>query len=160
MSVMAPLSASILARALFTATSRAVHQVPVGRLGLLELLAVLLQLALDGLQAEGELSGGFAIAGAQVGRRLGAHVLLLGLELAYLAHEPLAQAGVRRQPLVEVADLLAEVLLLELEQRFRIAPFEVLDEQGQESPEEVGHSLQHAPSWLRRPVRPCARAGG
>ena len=64
---------------------------------------------------------------------LGAQVLLLGLELADLAHQALAQAGVGGQALVEIADLLAQVLLLELEQRLGVASFHTLDEERHEA---------------------------
>jgi hypothetical protein len=42
---------------------------------------------------------------------------------------------VRGETLVEIADLLAQVFLLELEQRFRVAALDARYEQGHESPE-------------------------
>ena len=104
-------------------------QVLVGGLGLLELRAVLGELRFDRLQAQRILAGGGVVAGAHVRGGLGAQVFLLGFQLAHLAHEPLGEAGVGGEALVEVADLLAQIFLLELEQRFRIAPFDARNKQ-------------------------------
>ena len=116
------------------------------RLGLLELLAVFFELRLDRLQPQRVLAGGGLVAGAQMRGRLGAQVLLLGFELAHLAHDALAQAGMRGQSLVEVRDLLAQVFLLQLEQRLRIALLDAGDEEREEAFEEIPESAEHAPS--------------
>ena len=81
------------------------------------------ELRFDRLQAQRVLAGGGVVAGAQMRGGLGAQVFLLGFELAHLAHEALGQAGVGGEALVEVADLLAQVFLLQLQQRFRDCGF-------------------------------------
>ena len=104
-------------------------QVLVGGLGLFELGAILGELRVDGLQPQCVLPGGGVVAGADVRGGLGAQVLLLGLELAYLAHEAFGEPGVGGESLVELADLLAQVFLLQLEQRLGVAAFDAGYEQ-------------------------------
>src|SRR5687768_207013 len=50
------------------------------------------------------------------------------------------------EALVEVRDLLAQVFLLQLQQRFRIALFDAGDEEGKEAFDEISESAEHAPS--------------
>jgi len=76
-------------------------------------------------------------------------VFLLGFELAHLAHDPLAQPGVRGEALVEVRNLLAQVFLLQLQQRFRVAAFDAGDEQREKPFEEIGQAAEHASSGER-----------
>ena len=146
MSLIAPFRLSIFAlRGLHGDIAR-LDQVLVGRLGLLELLAVLLELRVDGLQPQRVLAGRRLVAGAQVRGGLGAQVLLLGFELAHLAHDAFAQPGVRGEALVEVGDLLAQVLLLELQQGLRIALLDAGDEEREEPFDEIRDPAEHAPS--------------
>ena len=152
MSLIAPFRLSIFARRGLHGDVARLDQVLVGVFGLLELLAVLFELRVDRLQAQRVLAGGRLVAGAQVRGGLGAQVLLLGFELAHLAHDALAQPGVRREALVEVRDLLAQVLLLQLEQRFRIAAFDAGDEQREEPFDEIRESAEHAPSRGLKPL--------
>src|SRR4029079_15328312 len=67
-------------------------------------------------------------------------------ELANLAHDAFAEPGVRRQPLIEVRDLIAQVFLLQLEQGFRIAALDARDEQREEPFEEIRQAAEHASS--------------
>ena len=53
------------------------------------------------------------------------------------------QPGVRGQALVEVADLLAQVFLLQLQQRFGVAAFHAGNEQRHETLEQVGDTAKH-----------------
>ena len=117
-----------------------------------------------GLQAQRVLARGRVVAGPHVGGGLGAQVALLGLEPAYLAHQALRQAGVRGQALVEVADLLAQVLLLQFEQGLRVATLDAGYEQRQETLEQVGDASEHgvpprAPGALRRGSRENKASG-
>ena len=64
--------------------------------------------------------------------------------------------GVGGQALVEVADLLAQVFLLQLQQRFGIAAFDARDEQRQETFEQVGDAAEHG-TLPRRTARARAR---
>ena len=114
------------------------------------------ELRFDGLQPQRVLARGGVVAGPHVRRGLGAQVFLLGFELAHLAHEAFGEAGVRGEALVEIADLLAQVFLLELEQRLRIAAFDAGDEQRKEPFEQVGDAPEHVPSRGQR----AAQRGG
>ncbi len=146
MSLMAPLRLSILARAVCIGDVAGLHQILVGGFGLLELRAVLGELGFHRLQAQRVLAGGGVVAGADMRGGLGAQVFLLGFELAHLAHEALGQAGVGGEALVEVADLLAQIFLLELQQGFGIAPFDARNKQGKETFEQVGNAAEHGTS--------------
>ncbi len=123
MSLMAPLRLSILARAVCIGDVAGLHQILVGGFRLLELGAVLGELGFHRLQAQRVLAGGGVVAGAHMRGGLGAQVFLLGFELAHLAHEALGQAGVGGKALVEVADLLAQIFLFELQQALRDCVF-------------------------------------
>ncbi|MCY1547684.1 hypothetical protein D9M68_837530 [compost metagenome] len=71
---------------------------------------------------------------------------LLGLLLAHLAHQALGQAGVGGQTLVEVGDLLAQILLFQLQQGFRVLALQVLDEQGEDAFEDIAQTGKHGVS--------------
>ncbi len=119
------------------------HELLVGVLGRLELLAVLVELLLDGLQLQGVLPRRVAVADLQVGGRLGREVALLRLEVLHLAQQPLGEAGVVGEVLVEPRDLRAQVLLLGLDERLRVLPLEAGDEEAQEPLEEVRDTAEH-----------------
>ena len=86
---------------------------------------------------------------------LRAQVFLFRFELAHLAHDAFAQAGVRGETLVEVRDLLAQVFLLELEQRFGVALLDAGDEQREKSFDQIPKSAEHAPSAKGAPTAPA-----
>ncbi len=69
----------------------------------------------------------------------------------------------RRQALVEIAYLLAEVFLLQLQQRLRVAAFDAGDEKRQEAFEQVGDASEHLvplPADLPRPSAAAKNNGG
>ncbi len=96
-------------------------------------------------------------AGAlQRARRIHAHGLdaLLRLEVLHLAQQPLAEAGVVGEVVVEAGDLGAQVLPLGLDQRLRVLPLDAGDEQAEEPLEEVRDTAEHGGSPRgRRPAR-------
>src|SRR5262249_41615041 len=96
----------------------------VSRLCLLKLLAVFFQLARNSLQAQRVLTCGVAVSRAKVCGSLCAQITLLCLKLLDLAHEAFAQTGVRRETLIILSYLLAEILRFHFQQSFRILPFQ------------------------------------
>jgi hypothetical protein len=129
-SAIAPRRPSIFARAVEIATSRA-------------FTPVLGQLPLYSLQAQSVLRGGAAVARLEQRGGLGLKVVLIGLQLADLPHEALSEPGVGGETLVEAADLLAEVFLLQLQQRFRILPLDAADEDIEKGPKQIGDAPKH-----------------
>ena len=95
----------------------------VGFFGVRELGTVIGQFFADALEFEGDLAGEPLVSGAEVGGGLRLEFLLLALLALHLGDEFLAQPGVRREPLVELSDLSAEVFLFHFEQRFRDCVF-------------------------------------
>jgi hypothetical protein len=61
----------------------------------------------------------------------------------------------RREPLIEVGDLLAQIFLLELEQRFGIALLHAGNEQREKAFDEIPKSAEHAPLRSRTPAAPA-----
>src|SRR5271155_2453483 len=116
----------------------------IGGLGLLHLFAVFLKLALDGLQAQRILTGGLTIAQLQVRGGLGVELVVFGLQLADLGDEPLDKRCMGSEAAVELADLLAQVLLLELEQSLGVLALEARDEQANEAIEKIAQAAKHA----------------
>ena len=84
------------------------------------MFAILGQLAIDGLEPQRILPGGVEIADLEVCGGLGPQVLLIGFQLADLAHQPFAKSGMGSQSLVVLRNLLAQVFGLHLKQSFRI----------------------------------------
>src|SRR5262249_16912894 len=107
------------------------------------LAPVLLELPVDCLQTQRILTGSLLVAGLQVGRGLGAEILLVALELAHLAHQPFGETGMVGKALVEVGDLLPEILFLQLHQRFGILPFDAADEDVQKRFEQIRDTSEH-----------------
>jgi hypothetical protein len=78
-----------------------------------------------------------------MGRGLGSQVALVGLELADLPHEALGQAGMGGQALIEIADLLAQVLLLQFQQGLGVLLLDAGDEHVEKRFEQVGDAAEH-----------------
>ena len=89
------------------------------------------------------------VAGPKVGGGLCPELAFFLLQPLDLRHQPFAETGVRRQALVVVGDLPAQVLLLHFQQRFRILPLQASDEETQEAAEEIGDSSEHGRSPFR-----------
>src|SRR6185312_861252 len=87
--------------------------------------------------------GGGPVAGLEMGRDLGGQVALVGLQLADLPHEPLGEAGMGGQALIEVADLLAQVLLLQFQQGLGVLLLDAGDEQVEKRFEQIGDASDH-----------------
>ena len=86
-----------------------------------QLLLIFRELASTVCRPQGVLPGGRPVAGLEMGRGLGGQVALVGLRAC--GPGPMSrsgQAGMRGQALIEIADLLAQVLLLQLQQRLGV----------------------------------------
>ena len=73
----------------------------------------------------------------QMGSRLGREIRLLLVLRLDLPHQALHEAGMGRQAVVEASDLLAQILLLGLDQRPWIRLLDTRNEEPQESPNQV-----------------------
>ena len=118
---------SSLARAAVDRRVSGLHQVPVGLLGLLELLGDLGSLLLAGFQPKSQVGRTTALLRLEeAGNALGEHRLLL-LEVSTAGAQPLAETRVTGQVAVVVDDLHAELLALVVEHGLRMGGLELRD---------------------------------
>ena len=115
----------------------------VSLLRVVELVPVLHQLALNGLQAQRVLAGGVAIARAELSAGAGAQLALLRLQPLDLRDEPLAHAGMGGEPLVVLRDLLPQVLFFHFQQCFGIPPFDTADEEPGKTANKISETSKH-----------------
>lgn len=112
-------------------------------LGVFKLGAVLAQLLLGGLQPERILPGGIAVSRPQLRPGLGAQLAFLGLEPFDLGDQPLTHSRMRRETLVVLGDLFAEILLLDFEQSLGIRLLESPHKETQKAAKKVGDALEN-----------------
>lgn len=115
----------------------------VGRLSVLKLFAVFVQLSLNRLQPECVLGSGISISDPQMRCRLRTNINLLGFELLHLRHETLTQRGMRDKPLVVAGHLLAQIFRFHFQQSFGIAAFNAGNSQTEEAANQVRDSVEH-----------------
>src|SRR5262249_38289095 len=120
------------------------NQLFVGRLSLLELLAVFIELAFNRLESKRKLARYLTIARAKVCGCAGAQVALIGFQLAYLSHQPLAHACVRSEAGVVLPDLPAKVFFLDFQQGFGVLPLQAGDEEREETAKQIRDASEHA----------------
>src|SRR5262245_2156775 len=76
--------------------------------------------------------------------RFGAKITFFVFKSPYLRHELFAERGMVRESLIVLTDLLAQVFLFDLQQRFGITLFEAGNEKSQKPSEQVHDSLKHS----------------
>jgi hypothetical protein len=85
------------------------------------------------LELKGEFSGGFTIAGLEVGCGFGAEFGFFAIELLGFRDEFLDEPGVAGEAFIELGNLLAEVFFFVFEKSFGIALFDTADEEAEKA---------------------------